>query len=118
MAAQSGDIPSEADFKLLGDAYGLSSIDGVEFPSPKSMILSPPLGKVGIYLKTLENGLRLLLTKLQDEILQKNGCIIQMLTLNVINKVVAFEMICRATGLLHDYFVFKYFFRFSATGDK
>ena len=41
-----------------------------------------------------------------------------MLTPNAVNKVVAFEMICRANGYLPDYFVFKYFFRFCCTGDK
>lgn len=41
-----------------------------------------------------------------------------MLTPNAVNKVVAFEMICPANGLLPDYFVFKHFFRFCATGDK
>lgn len=41
-----------------------------------------------------------------------------MLTLNVVNKVVAFEMVFLANGYLLDYFVFKYFFRFCCTGDK
>lgn len=41
-----------------------------------------------------------------------------MLTRNVVNKVVAFEMICRENGVLLDSFVFKFFFRLSATGDK
>ncbi|CAI9279804.1 unnamed protein product [Lactuca saligna] len=46
---------SEAEFKLLSDANGFSPIDGVEFPSTDSTILSPPSGKVGIYLKTINN---------------------------------------------------------------
>ena len=74
MDAQSGSTPSEADFKLLGDAYGLSPKDGVEFPSPESMILSPPPGKVGIYLKTLDAGLRLPFSDFYKEVLQKSGC--------------------------------------------
>ncbi|CAI9299612.1 unnamed protein product [Lactuca saligna] len=41
-----------------------------------------------------------------------------MLTPNAVNKVVAFQMICRANGYLLDYFVFKFFFRFYVTGDK
>ena len=41
-----------------------------------------------------------------------------MLTPNVVNKVVAFDMICRANGVVPDCFVFKYFFRFYATCDK
>ena len=69
MVALSGAILFEADFKLLGDAYGLSLADGVEFPSLKSMILSPPPCKVGIYLKTLDAGLRLPLSDFQVEIL-------------------------------------------------
>lgn len=97
---------------LLVDTYGLSPTDGVEFLAQKSMILSPPPGKVGVYLKTLDSGLRLPLTDFQHEIFLKNGCSIQMLTPNVVNKVVAFEVICRANGMLPDYFVFKYFFRF------
>lgn len=118
MAAQSGSTPFEVEFKLLGDAYGLSPADGVEFPSPKLMILSPPPGKVGIYLKTLDAGLRLPLSDfLGGGSIEKWGSI-QMLTPNVVNKVVAFKMICRANDLLPYYFVLKYFFRFCATGDK
>ncbi|CAI9263678.1 unnamed protein product [Lactuca saligna] len=41
-----------------------------------------------------------------------------MLTPNIVNKVVAFEMTCRANDVLPNYFVFKYFFRFCCTGDK
>ncbi|CAI9288270.1 unnamed protein product [Lactuca saligna] len=42
MASQLGAPPSKVDFKLLGDAYGLSLADGVEFPLLVAMILSPP----------------------------------------------------------------------------
>ena len=38
-----------------------------------------------------------------------------MLTPNAVNKVVAFEMICWANGVLPYFFIFKFFFRFSAT---
>lgn len=69
-------------------------MDGVEFPFPGSSILSPPPGKVGFYLKTLDVGLHLPLTNFQEEVLQKVGCSIQMLTPNNVNKVVAFEMSC------------------------
>lgn len=41
-----------------------------------------------------------------------------MLTPNVFNKVVEFEMICQAIGVLSDYFVFKFFFRLCAMGEK
>lgn len=41
-----------------------------------------------------------------------------MLTPNVVNKAVTFEMIYWANRVLSDYFVFKLFFRFYATGDK
>lgn len=41
-----------------------------------------------------------------------------MLTPNAVKKVVVFEMIFRPNGLLFDFFVFKFFFCFSATGDK
>ncbi|CAI9297787.1 unnamed protein product [Lactuca saligna] len=105
-------------YKYLVETYRLSSADGVEFPSPGSSITSPPPGKVGIYLKSLNVRLRLPLTDFQEEVLQKEGCSIRMLTPNTVNKIVAFEMICRANGVLPDYFVFKFFFRFCCTGDK
>lgn len=56
MAAQIGYTPLEANFKLLEDAYGLLSADGVDFPLPGSMISCPPPDKVGVYLQTLEQG--------------------------------------------------------------
>lgn len=55
---------------------------------------------------------------LLKKLLQKNGCNIQMPTPNVVNKMLAFEMIFRANNILPDFFVFKFFFRFSATDDK
>ncbi|CAI9300375.1 unnamed protein product [Lactuca saligna] len=42
----------------------------------------------------------------------------KMLTPGTIHKVVAFEMIWRANGIIPNYFVFKYFFRFAVTNDK
>lgn len=62
MAAQPGIIPSDAKFQLLIEAYSFSFIDGLEFLSADSMILSPPTSKVDIYLKTFDVGLRLTLT--------------------------------------------------------
>lgn len=88
------------------------------FPVVDSMILSPPPRKVGIYLKTFEARLPLPLTDFQEELLSKNGYNIQMLTPNVVNKMVAFEMICRANEILPDFYAFKFFFRFCATNDK
>lgn len=93
-------------------------MDGVDFPLPGSSITSPPPGKVGVYLKSLDVGLFLPLTDFWEEVLRKEGCSIQMLTPNTVNKVVAFEMIRYANGVLPDYFVFKYFFSFYCTGDK
>lgn len=69
MAAQSGIVPFEAEFKLLSDAYGFSPFDGVEFTPADSMILSHPSGKVGIYLKTFDASLRLPLTDFQEELI-------------------------------------------------
>ena len=117
MASPPGIVPSAYEYSFLETTYGLTSLDGVEFPSPGSFILPPPR-KVEIYQKTLDAGLRLPLTDFQKEVLHKDGCNIQMLTPNAVNKVVAFEMICRANGYLPNYFVFKYFFRFCCTSDK
>ncbi|CAI9279681.1 unnamed protein product [Lactuca saligna] len=113
-----GTLPTEAEYKFLAETYGLSSADGVDFPSPGSSIMSPPPGKVRVYLKTLNARLRLPLTDFQEEVLQKDCCSIQMLTPNAVNKVVSFEMICRANHILPNYFIFKYFFRFCCIGEK
>ncbi|CAI9287327.1 unnamed protein product [Lactuca saligna] len=103
----------------IESTYGLSPLDGVEFSSPGSSIMSPPPPeKVGIYQKTLNVGLRLPTTDFQEEVLQKDGCSIQMQTPNAVNKFIAFEMIYRANGYLPDFFMFKYFFRFCCTDDK
>lgn len=52
METQSGTIPSEAEFKLLSDAYGLSLADGIEFLLPDSLIyLPPPQAKWGFIWK-------------------------------------------------------------------
>ncbi|CAI9290899.1 unnamed protein product [Lactuca saligna] len=111
-------LPSATEYRQLEITYGLTSLEGVEFPSPDSSISSPPSGKIGVYLKTLHAGIRFPLTDFQEEVFQKDGCSLQMLTPNTVNKVVAFEMICRVNGYLPDYFVFKFFFRVCVTGDK
>lgn len=41
-----------------------------------------------------------------------------MITPNVVNKMVTFEMICNTNGVIPEYFFFKFFFRFSAIRDK
>ncbi|CAI9283781.1 unnamed protein product [Lactuca saligna] len=69
LASQSSVISTEANFKLLGDAYSLSSADEVDFPLLGSMIYYLPPGKVGIYLKTLDVGLCLPLSDFQEEIM-------------------------------------------------
>ncbi|CAI9263223.1 unnamed protein product [Lactuca saligna] len=111
-------LPSAAEYQQLETTYGISPLGGMEFPSHGSFISSPPPGKIGIYQKTLDAGVRLPLTDFQEEVLQKEGCSLQMLTPNVVNKLVVFEMIYHANNYLLDYFVFKCFFRFCLTGDK
>lgn len=96
----------------------MSPAEGVEFPVSGAVITAPPAKKFSIYLKTLDAGLHLPLTDFQEELLRRNGCSVQMLMPNAVHKMVAFEIICRANGILLDFFVFKYFFRFGATGDK
>ncbi|CAI9296339.1 unnamed protein product [Lactuca saligna] len=118
MADLPGIVPSTTEYRRLEATYGLSSLEGVEFPAPGSSISSLPPGKIGVFLKTLDARIYFLLTDFQEEVLQKDGVSLQMLTPNAVNKVVAFEMICRANGYLPDYFVFKLFFRFCVTGDK
>ena len=91
MANLPGIIPSAAEYRQLEATYGLSSLEGVEFPSPGSSISSPTPGKIGVFLKTLDAGIRFPLTDFQEEVLQKDGCCLQMLTPNAVNRVVAFR---------------------------
>ncbi|CAI9298764.1 unnamed protein product [Lactuca saligna] len=118
MAIAQGSIPSSSEFVTLQEAYGLTPADGVEFPVSGSLITRPPPGKVGVYLKTFDAGLRLPLTDFREEILHRCGCSVQMLTPGAVHKVVAFEMICYANGIMPDYFVSYYFFQFAATNDR
>ncbi|CAI9304392.1 unnamed protein product [Lactuca saligna] len=101
MASPPGIVPSASEYTYLESTNGHTSLDGVKFPSPGSSILPPPPsppGKVRIYQKKLDADLRLPLTDFREEVLQRDGCSVQMLTLNAVNKVVAFEMICRANS--------------------
>ncbi|CAI9259936.1 unnamed protein product [Lactuca saligna] len=113
-----GILPSATEYRLLEITYGLTSLEGVEFPSRGSSISSPPSGKIGVYMKTLDAGIRFPLTDFQEKVFQKDGCSLQMLTPNAVNKVVVFEIICRANEYLPEYFVIKFFFQFCITGDK
>ncbi|CAI9281731.1 unnamed protein product [Lactuca saligna] len=90
MANLPGIVPSTAEYRQLETTYGLSSLEGVEFPSPGSRISSPPPGKIGVFLKTLDAGIRFPLTEFQEE----------------------------GKRVPSDYFVFKFFFRLCITGDK
>ncbi|CAI9295455.1 unnamed protein product [Lactuca saligna] len=67
-----GIVPSATEYRRLVISYGLSSLEGVEFPSPGSIISSP--GKIGVYLKTQDVGIRFPLMDFQEEVLQKDGC--------------------------------------------
>ncbi|CAI9285942.1 unnamed protein product [Lactuca saligna] len=86
-----GILPSAAEYRRLEATYGLSSLEGVEFPAPGSSISSPPPPPP------------------PEEVFQKYGCSLQMLTPNAVNKVVAFEMFCRANRYIPDYFIFNFF---------
>ena len=113
-----GLVPSSSNFSTLQEAYGLTPVDGVEFPIAGAMITSSTPGKVGVYLKTIDAGLHLPFTNFQEELLRHNGYNVLMLTPSVVHKMLAFEMICRANGIVPDFFVFKFFFQFAATNDK
>ncbi|CAI9285482.1 unnamed protein product [Lactuca saligna] len=108
MANRSGIVPTIAKFETPQKSYVFSLINGVEFLAFDTMILFPLPRKVCVYRKTFTVGLRLPLTDFKDELLQKHGCSIQILTPNSLNNMVAFEMIYRANDILPDYFVFLF----------
>ena len=64
MADLPGILPSAAEYRRLEATNGSSSLEGVEFPAPASSISSPPPGKIGVFLKTLDDGIRFPLTEL------------------------------------------------------
>ncbi|CAI9281334.1 unnamed protein product [Lactuca saligna] len=118
MASSMSLIPSSSKFATLHEAYGLTTANRVEFPAARVVITSPPPGKVGVYQKTFDADLRLPLNDFHEEILRRSGCNVQMLTPGAVHKIVAFEMICRANGIVPNYLIFKFFFQFVATNEK
>lgn len=82
-----------------------------------SFLESPP-GKVGIFVRTFDVHYRFPTTNFLDEVLRKNGVNIYRLTLNFVNKVVAFEMLCRYQGFLLSVLVIKNVFHFSTDNVK
>lgn len=74
--------------------------DIVEFLKSGVVITSSPPKKVVVYLQTFDAGLRLPLTNYQEELLCRNGSNVQMLTPSTVHKMVAFEMIGWANGIV------------------
>ena len=109
---------SSTAFRKLQDRYGFLPSHGVEIPVPGSAINLPPPGKVGIPLKLFDAGLRLPMTRFQQEVSSHYGASIQFLSPNAINKMAGFEMLCRALGFLPDLLLFRYFFKFSSSGSS
>ena len=73
----------------------------------------PPEGKVGILIALFEAGLRLPTTNFFNLIIHEYGFSVRELTLISINKVVGFELLCRALGCQPTVPAFKYFFNAS-----
>ena len=66
----------------------------------------------------VSDGYRLLKNNFLDEVLHKNDINIYELTPNIMNKIVAFKILCRSQGFLPSIWVFENFFRFSTVEDK
>lgn len=58
----------------------------------------------------VDAGLRLPHIDFEEELLHHNRCSIQMLTPNMVHKMLAFEMIFWVDGIIPDFFIFKFFF--------
>ncbi len=108
--------PTPDQFKELQDRYGFLPNHGVQFPLPGSSISLPPSGKLGVHRKVFDAGFRLPITDFQRDILMQYGANVQFLSPNAVNKMVGFEMLCRALGFLSDVRLFKHFFKFSSSG--
>ncbi|KAI3504146.1 hypothetical protein L1887_32691 [Cichorium endivia] len=80
--------------------------------------LFPPEGKTGIYLKTFDAGYRLPTSDFMEEVLRRTPVGLHQLTPNSVNKIVAFELLCRSHGIAPDFYIFKHYFRFAAVGDN
>ncbi|CAH1414624.1 unnamed protein product [Lactuca virosa] len=87
---------SQAGLERVASQYGLCPSDRVLLPSPTRHIKDPPLDKVGIYVKTMEAGLRFPISKFIEDLLSHYFIHISQLKPNVMFKIVAFELLCKA----------------------
>lgn len=118
MISSHGVIPTFEYVEILREKYSFLLEDEILIPLDEASFLEPPPGKVGVYVRTFDAGYRLPITYFLNEVLRKNGINIYDLTPNALNKVVAFEMMCRSQDFLPSLPVFKNFFRFFTVGDK
>lgn len=118
MISSHGVVLTSEYAETLRVKYGFQPEDEVLIPLDEASFLEPASGKVDVFVRTFNVGYRLSITKILDEVLRKNRVNVYEVTSNSVNKVVAFEVLCRSQGFLPSLLVLKNFFRFSTVGDK
>lgn len=85
----------------------------MEYPRKGITISDPPEGKVLVPILIFKVGMRLPTMDFFDEIVCQYGFREDGLTLNAVNRIVGFELVCRDLGVLLQFQNFKDFFNSS-----
>ncbi|CAI9285315.1 unnamed protein product [Lactuca saligna] len=93
--------------------FGFVAEYGVQIPLSDASLYSPPEGKFGIPIALFKAGICLPTTNFFNLIIREYGFSVREMTLISMNKIVGFELLCRALGRLPTILAFKYFFNAS-----
>ncbi|CAI9290773.1 unnamed protein product [Lactuca saligna] len=93
--------------------FGFIPEHNVQIPLPDASLYSPPKGKNGIPIALFDVGLRLTTIDFFNQIIREYRFSVRDLTHIAINKIVGFDLLCRALGRLPTVPNFKHFFNAS-----
>ncbi|CAH1432849.1 unnamed protein product [Lactuca virosa] len=108
---------SQASLERVASQYGLCPLDGVFLPRPTQHMKDPPPDKVGIYVKTMEAGLRFPISKFLEDLFSHYFIHISQLKPNSMFKIVAFELMCKAKKVGPCVPLFRILYRLSSSED-
>lgn len=87
-------IMNQEDLSLVRLVYCIPRDFELEFSGANSQIDNPPLGRLGVYKKALESGLRFPISSIILEFLRTYGVLLCVQTLNFIRLLIGFFVIC------------------------
>lgn len=120
MESRNGILLTLEQWEGFQKRYGFQLDDGIVILVEGSILTAPSPGKIGIYIKHFDAGYYLSSFEFLLELLYRHKVHINRLVPNGVNKIIAFEMLCRCNEIVPDLWVFRHFFRLSAssTGDN